>query len=79
MYELSLIYLQQIGVSRYSLSSTARDLCEELDSLYILHLIKPIADQKEIASSGRLTNLRDLLTGDEHLKGEHTIRMSPIR
>ncbi|KAH8120086.1 hypothetical protein DFH11DRAFT_1558255 [Phellopilus nigrolimitatus] len=51
----------QVGVSSYSLSSSARDFY-----------------RKEMSTSGRMINLRDLFVGDEHLKGEHTVRMSPI-
>ncbi|KAI5121322.1 hypothetical protein M0805_003789 [Coniferiporia weirii] len=51
----------QIGVSSYSLSSSAREFY-----------------RKEMSTSGRMVNLRDLLDGDDHLRGEHTVRMSPI-
>ncbi|KAL5535305.1 hypothetical protein ACEPAF_3399 [Sanghuangporus sanghuang] len=49
-----------VGVSSYSLSSTARDFY-----------------RKEMSTSGRMVSLRDLFSPDDHLKGEHTVRMSP--
>ena len=34
-------------------------------------------DRKEMSTSGRMVSLRDLFSPDDHLKGEHTVRMSP--
>lgn len=70
----------QIGVSRYSLTSSAREFCKSpFECTHINVFTSILKDRKELSTSGRMVNLRDLFLGDDHLKGEHTVRMSPIR
>ena len=53
--------------------------------LYVRNTLVPLtcsvdlllSDRKELSTSGRMISLRDLFSGDDHLKGEHTVRMSP--